>query len=151
MGQFINSLMTLDLRFNIHPKMRWMKFLYLNNLQAVAHPLVQTFDGEELPQVDLKGHTVEELAAAANVTVATIQEAIKLRQQQLLLERRNYASQMKRNIASRVTIPTTPATTSIRTTQMTTTTQRSTTPYVQKKKASNYYIAGGHKARNLQG
>lgn len=120
-------------------------------MQSIAQPLVQTYNDEELPQVDLKGHTVEELAAAANVTVATIQEAIKLRQQQLLLERRNYASQMKRNIANRVTVPTTPATTSIRTTQTTTTTQRSTTPYVPKRKVSNYYIAGGHKARNIQG
>lgn len=37
-----------------------------------------------LPQVDLKGHTVEELAAVANVSVDAIKKAIELRQKQLI-------------------------------------------------------------------
>lgn len=39
-----------------------------------------------LPQVDLKGHTVEELAAVANVSVSAIKKAIEMRQKQLLAE-----------------------------------------------------------------
>lgn len=39
-----------------------------------------------LPQVDLKGHTVEELAAVANVSVAAIRKAIEMRQIQLMAE-----------------------------------------------------------------
>lgn len=37
-----------------------------------------------LPQIDLKGHTIEELAAVANVSVSAIKKAIELRQKQLL-------------------------------------------------------------------
>lgn len=37
-----------------------------------------------LPQVDLKGHTVEELALVANVSVDAIRKAIELRQKQLI-------------------------------------------------------------------
>lgn len=37
-----------------------------------------------MPQIDLKGHTVEELAAVANVSVAAIKKAIEMRQKQLL-------------------------------------------------------------------
>lgn len=37
-----------------------------------------------LPQIDLKGHTVEELAAVANVSVSAIKKAIEVRQKQLL-------------------------------------------------------------------
>lgn len=97
--------------------------------------------------MDLKGHTVEELAAAANVTVDVIQAAIKMRQQQLLLEKRNYANNLKQRIGNDVIAPTNPTTTTIRTTQSSTT-QSSTTPYVQKRKVSKYHIAGGHKVRN---
>lgn len=39
-----------------------------------------------LPQVDLKGHTIEELAAVANVSVEAIKKAISLRQKQLIAE-----------------------------------------------------------------
>lgn len=106
---------------------------------------MQIFDDEELPQVDLKGHTVEELAAAANVTVDVIQAAIKMRQQQLMLEKRNYANQLKQKINNHVTARTTPSTTTIRTTQSTTT--RTTVAYVPKRKVSRYPIAGGHKVR----
>ncbi|XP_055301869.1 uncharacterized protein LOC129568231 isoform X2 [Sitodiplosis mosellana] len=37
-----------------------------------------------LPEIDLKGHTVEELAAVANVSVSAIKKAIELRQKQLM-------------------------------------------------------------------
>lgn len=37
-----------------------------------------------LPQIDLKGHTIEELAAVANVSVSAIKKAIELRQKQLI-------------------------------------------------------------------
>lgn len=39
-----------------------------------------------LQQVDLKGHTVEELAAVANVSVSAIKKAIEMRQKQLMAE-----------------------------------------------------------------
>jgi hypothetical protein len=97
-----------------------------------------------LPQVDLKGHTIEELAAAANVTVDVIQAAIKMRQQQLLLEKKSYANQLKQKISNHVTVQTSTAT--IRTTQPTTTTTRpSTTPIIERRKVSRHQIAGGHK------
>lgn len=37
-----------------------------------------------LPEIDLKGHTIEELAAVANVSVSAIKKAIELRQKQLM-------------------------------------------------------------------
>jgi hypothetical protein len=42
---------------------------------------------DSLPRVDLKGHSIEELAAMANVSVETIKAAMKLRQQQLAREK----------------------------------------------------------------
>lgn len=93
----------------------------------------------------MKGHTVEELAAAANVTVDVIRAAIKMRQQQLMQEKR-YASKLKQTVGNYVTTQTTPATvkiTSVRTTQSTT--PRTTTPLVPKTKVSKYRMAGGHK------
>ncbi|CRK96954.1 CLUMA_CG010314, isoform B [Clunio marinus] len=116
--------------------------------QPIAQPLVQTFENEELPQVDLKGHTVEELATAANVSVEVIQTAIKMRQQQMLLEKRNYANTFnQRNDGSHATIQTTP-TTIIRTTPTTTTARTTTTRYVPKTKVTRRRIAGGHKVMN---
>jgi hypothetical protein len=100
--------------------------------------------------VDLKGHSVEELAVAANVTVDVIQAAIKMRQQQLLLEKRSYANQLKQQIAHHVTAQTTPPT--FRTTQSTTTTTRATTtPYAERRKVSRHQMAGGHKVKNCDG
>lgn len=104
--------------------------------------------------MDLRGHTVEELAAAANVTVDVIHAAIKMRQKQLLLEKRSYASKLKQSIGSYVTPVTTTAKMTTRvttTTATTTTTPRSTTPYVPKRKVSKYKIAGGHKVSELVG
>lgn len=42
---------------------------------------------ENVPLVDLKGYTVEELAAYANVSVDVIKAAINLRQQQMMKEK----------------------------------------------------------------
>lgn len=124
----------------------WPQVLLSN--QSIQQPHhVQTYDNEELPEVDLKGHSVEELAVAANVTVDVIKAAIRMRQQQLLLEKQNYASKLKQAIASHVTVQPTTSTT-IRTTQPTTT-PRSTTPYVTKRAVSKYRIAGGHKVSDF--
>lgn len=46
-----------------------------------------------LPQVDLKGHTVEELAFVANVSVDAIKRAIALRQKQLIAEQEGHLKQ----------------------------------------------------------
>lgn len=106
--------------------------------QPFVQSFVQNFQDEDLPQVDLKGHTVEELAAAANVTVDVIQAAIKLRQQQLMLEKQNYSNQLKQKISNYVTPATT---TTIRTTKTTRTTTAAT--YVPKRKVRP--ISGSHK------
>lgn len=96
----------------------------------------------------MKGHTVEELAVAANVTVDVIQAAIQMRQQQLLVEKRSYANLLKQKIGNHVTARPTLSTT-IRTTQSTTT-QPITTPYVQqKRKVSRFQLAGGHKVSQI--
>lgn len=94
----------------------------------------------------MKGHTVEELAAAANVTVDVIRAAIKVRQQQLMNEKR-YASKLKKTVGNYATGQTTPATTEKVTSAITTqpTTPRTTTPFVPKTKVSKYRMAGGHK------
>ncbi len=42
-----------------------------------------------MPQVDLKGHTIEELALAANVSSEVIIAAIKMRQQQLYKDQKS--------------------------------------------------------------
>lgn len=41
---------------------------------------------QALPEIDLKGHTVEELAAVANVSVGAIKKAIEMRQKQLMAQ-----------------------------------------------------------------
>lgn len=84
----------------------------------------------------MKGHTIEELAEAANVTVDVIQAAIKLRQQQLLQEKRNYANLLKQQIGNHVTFRPTYPTTS------TTTVAPSTTP---KRKVIKKPISSRHK------
>lgn len=56
---------------------------------------VASLSDRPLPQVDLKGHTIEELAAVANVSVDAIKKAIALRQKQLIAEQEG---QMKRQI-----------------------------------------------------
>lgn len=61
---------------------------------SVSSTLASLSD-HSLPQVDLKGHTVEELAAVANVSVDAIKKAISLRQKQLVAEQ---DAQLKRQM-----------------------------------------------------
>lgn len=110
---------------------------------------------EELPSVDLKGHTIEELAAVANVSVETIKSAIKLRQQQLLVEKN---IQQKLSVDKKITYePSTMLTTLQATTAQRTTTEkttpstttsifRTTSTYVPKKKIiKKHPLQGSHK------
>jgi len=70
------------------------------------------------PKVDLMGHTIEELAAAANVSVDVIKAAIVTRQQQVMAQK-----------------------------QITIATTAPTLPPVTKKPPSKYSLAGGSKVR----
>jgi hypothetical protein len=120
----------------------------------LVQPTKVEYYPKELPEVDLKGHTVEELAAAANVSVDVIKAAIKLRQQQLQFEQK--PSYKKKFLATTSAIQTTQSTTT--TPEETTTTEKettqfttskpSTTPYVPKKKVTKKVINNGHKVMN---
>lgn len=55
--------------------------------QLVQPTKVEYFPKDQLPKVDLKGHTVEELAAIAGVSEEYIRIAIKIRQQQMMKDR----------------------------------------------------------------
>ncbi|CAO1398819.1 unnamed protein product [Diamesa hyperborea] len=110
----------------------------------------QSPQDQQLPQIDLKGHTVEELAKAANVTVDVIRAAIKMRQKQMMVEQKNYAIQMQQQLSLQQQ-PTTaftsprprPTTQTTKTIPITTTTQAYDT-----KKVVNRPLAGGHKVMN---
>lgn len=113
-----------------------------NSLQAQA----MTQD-QQMPQVDLKGHTEEELAVAANVSVEVIRKAIQMRQNQMMAEQKNYAMQLQQQLSYQQ--PTTPFTTQRPTMQTPKTTAiTSTEAYKPKKKVSNRPLAGGHKVMN---
>lgn len=110
---------------------------------------------EDLPHVDLKGHTIEELAVVANVSVDTIKSAIKLRQQQMLVEKKihktfdNHPKFAASLSTVQSTIPSTIAektTMTESTTQSTTTLKVKTTPsFVPKKKVKKHPLSGSHK------
>lgn len=115
---------------------------------------VEYYPRDDLPEIDLKGHTVEELAAAANVSVDVIKAAIKMRQKQLMNEKKHSESLSKQKFKQTTTVVTTQSTTSEKqtekvTTQSTTTTTKrpSTTPYVPKKKVTKKPLKNGHKVR----
>lgn len=55
--------------------------------QLSANSQMVSATDSSLPDVDLKGHTVEELAAVANVSVNAIRKAIEMRRKQLITER----------------------------------------------------------------
>lgn len=93
-----------------------------------------------MPQVDLRGHTVEELAKAANVSVETIQNAIRMRQQQLMLEQQS--ALYKQLDQSKTISPTRPPT---RPTTKTTTTTTTTPPPPTTPK---YVMNGGSKVKS---
>lgn len=82
------------------------------------------------------GHTIEELAAAANVSVDAIQKAIQMKQQQLLAEQQAamYKQQIEimKSLATTTAMPTRPSTTA--------TTTTTTRPITRK-----YPISGGSK------
>lgn len=82
------------------------------------------------------GHTVEELAAAANISVEAIQKAIQMKQQQLLAEQQAamYKQQIEimKHLATTTAMPTRPSTT--------TTTTTTVRPVTRK-----YPISGGNK------
>lgn len=111
---------------------------------------------EDLPNVDLKGHTVEELASVANVSVETIKAAIKLRQQQLLLEKKTTKQSKWRKAISKTT--TAHATQSTlfsepteKLTTQSTTTRPSMTPQVSKKKVLKKATNNGQKVSFYRG
>lgn len=111
---------------------------------------VEYYPKDDLPAVDLKGHTVEELAAAAQVSVEVIKDAIKLRQQQMMIEKKNYASSSKQKWKKATTMQTATESTTLlesteRFTTQSTTTKPSTTPFVPKKKVTKKLSKNGHK------
>lgn len=74
-------------------KIHFVNMFYLNFLLQSINRKDGTFETlnhqvtstqTTLPKIDLKGHTVEELAAVANVSVSAIKKAIEIRQKQLL-------------------------------------------------------------------
>jgi len=115
---------------------------------------------EDLPNVDLKGHTIEELAAVANVSVETIKSAIKLRQQQMLVEKKIQKSVAdKKKILEPLTMQTTLHSTTVeKAAESTTQSQRSTTntnfikttsTYIPKKKVKKHPLQGSHKVNPI--
>uniref|UniRef100_A0AAG5CUQ1 Uncharacterized protein n=1 Tax=Anopheles atroparvus TaxID=41427 RepID=A0AAG5CUQ1_ANOAO len=85
-------------------------------------------------EVDLMGHTVEELAAAANVSVEVIKEAIRVRQQELRAQKQYERQQAAYAQAQFLAAQTTPTTT---------TTTTTTTP-----RPRRYPTNAGHKVMN---
>uniref|UniRef100_A0A182KF98 Chitin-binding type-2 domain-containing protein n=1 Tax=Anopheles christyi TaxID=43041 RepID=A0A182KF98_9DIPT len=77
-------------------------------------PTIATGDAGE--EIDLMGHTVEELAAAANVSVEVIKEAIRVRQQELRVQKQYEKQQAAYAQAQFLAQQTTPTTTTTSTT-----------------------------------
>lgn len=123
----------------------------ITSAQLVQPTKVEYYPKDDLPQVDLKGHTVEELAIAANVSVSVIQSAIKLRQQQLMLEKKNFSKQkfFKKTTPLQTTQASTSSESTEKVTTQSTTTKPSTTSYAPKKKILKKSTKSGHKVRNL--
>ena len=99
----------------------------------------------DYPDIDLKGHTIEELAAFANVTVDVIKAALKIRKEQMKSTQRN--SLTKRKTALSSDIPASLSTATKKTTQhFIPPTLPHTTP---KKKVSKYIYTKGHKVISI--
>lgn len=100
------------------------------------------FESTQLPSVDLQGHTVEELAAVANVSVSVIRSAIHMKQQEMLAEQKMSIRQQEtyNQIQQQFGMQTVGTTTS---TTTTTTTPRP--PPIPQKTPSRYPMAGGNK------
>lgn len=107
---------------------------------------------EDTLAIDLKGHTIEELAIMANVSVDVIKSAIKLRQQQMKIEKKVKGSKIfiEDNKETTTTVHTTQPWISSSSTATTTdsTTQSTTlkTTYIPKKKIKKHPLHNGHKA-----
>lgn len=110
----------------------------ISSVQLMPPTKVEYYPKDNLPEIDLKGHTVEELAAIANVPVSVVEAAIHYRKQQLSLEQKN----MQQQSAQITTLATTE-----KITTQSTTTMPSTTPYVPKKKIIKKATSIGHKVR----
>lgn len=82
------------------------------------------------------GHTIEELAAVANVSVEAIQKAIQMKQQQLLAEQQASMYKQQIEIMKKLT-----STTAMPTRRATATTTTTTLRPITKK----YSISGGSK------
>lgn len=122
----------------------------ITSAKLVQPTRVEFYPKDDTSEIDLKGHTIEELAAAAHVSVEVIQEAINLRKQQTLLEKR-YAS-YSNQILETSTIQTTQSTTSSPPTERPTTQSStpSTTPFIPRKKViTKKPTSNGHKVRHL--
>uniref|UniRef100_A0A182VZA4 Chitin-binding type-2 domain-containing protein n=1 Tax=Anopheles minimus TaxID=112268 RepID=A0A182VZA4_9DIPT len=98
---------------------------------TIATGSTSTVDAAE--EIDLMGHTVEELAAAANVSVEVIKEAIRVRQQELRAQKQYEKQQAAYAQAQFFAQQTTP----------TTTTTTTTTP-----RPRRYPTNAGHKVMN---
>lgn len=124
----------------------------ITSAKLVQPTKVEFYPRDDTPEIDLKGHTVEELAAAAHVSVDVIEDAIRVRKQQMLLEK-SYANYAQQVLKTSTTIRTTQATTTPTerpTTQSSTTTRPSTTPFIPKKKViTKKPTNNGHKVRHL--
>lgn len=113
---------------------------------------VETFPSENFSDIDLKGHTIEELAAAANVNKDVILSAIKIRRQQMKLEKKSSMISEKNYPSTFVSYPTettvsttkSESTTHAPTIKVTTTTPAAIT-YVTKKKLKKHPLNGSHK------
>ncbi|XP_035897539.1 uncharacterized protein LOC118505609 isoform X2 [Anopheles stephensi] len=96
-------------------------------------PTIATGTADAGDEIDLMGHTVEELAAAANVSVEVIKEAIRVRQQELRAQKQYEKQQAAYAQAQFLAQQTTP----------TTTTTSTTTP-----RPRRYPTNAGHKVMN---
>lgn len=120
---------------------------------------VETYPGivsdDEKIEIDLKGHTIEELAHLANVSVDVIKSAINLRQQQIKIESKlkgpNAFHKEKKSILPSSSVETTKPWISTTTTIFSTTTDKTTqsttskSPYIPKKKIKKHPLHSGHK------
>lgn len=108
--------------------------------QLVQPTKVEYFPKDDVPQIDLKGHTVEELAAAANVSVDVIQSAIKVRQQQMMAEKKG-PSKWRKPPTAQPSVATSSESTFIEKVTI----MPHTTAFMSKKKATKKVIRNGHK------
>lgn len=104
------------------------------------------FQPIQLPSVDLQGHTVEELAAVANVSVSVIKSAIYMKQQEMLAEQNLNLRQQETYNQIQQQFGMQAIETTSTTTTTTTTTPRP--PPIPQKTPSRYPMAGGNKVMN---